>query len=126
MGNHQFAVNDFNSAIKLDGDFSEAYYHRGISKLKSRRYHDSIEDLKKSLELDTKLENPGIYDGLGCCYHALKDTEQAIMYMNMAIEKDPQNTNFLMNRAQCYFDQQYFTEAITDLETALAVNENDP
>ncbi len=53
MGNHQFAVNDFNTAINLDGLFSEDYYRRGISKLKSRRYHEAIEDFKRSLELDT-------------------------------------------------------------------------
>jgi len=52
MGNHQFAVNDFNSAIKIDESFSEAYYRRGVSKLKSRRYHESIDDFKSSLELD--------------------------------------------------------------------------
>lgn len=73
MGNHQFAVNDFNAAIELDEAFSEAYYRRGVSKLKSRRYHEAIEDFRKSLELDTQQENPGVYDGQGCCYHALKD-----------------------------------------------------
>jgi len=53
MGNHQFAVNDFNSAIDLDPNFSEAYYRRGVSKLKSRGYHEAIEDFRKSLELET-------------------------------------------------------------------------
>lgn len=63
MGNHQFAVNDFNAAIKLDAHFSEAYYRRGVSQLKSRRYVEAIDDFRKSLELDTQLENPGVYDG---------------------------------------------------------------
>jgi tetratricopeptide (TPR) repeat protein len=42
MGNHQFAINDFNQAIKLDENYAEAYYRRGISQLKSRRYNESI------------------------------------------------------------------------------------
>jgi lipoprotein NlpI len=63
MGNHQFAINDFNSAIKLDEKFSEAFYRRGVSKLKSRRYHEAIDDFKMSLELDVNQENPGVYDG---------------------------------------------------------------
>jgi len=33
MGNHQFAITDFDSAIKLRNDYSDAYYHRGVSKL---------------------------------------------------------------------------------------------
>ena len=73
MGNHQFAVADFNSAIALDDVFAEPYYRRGVSKLKSRRYHEAIEDFRKSLDLDTTSENPGVYDGQGCCYHALRD-----------------------------------------------------
>lgn len=31
-----------------------------------------------------------------------------------------------MNRAQCFYDLQQFTESIDDLLTALKVNENDP
>lgn len=63
MGNHQFAINDFNSAIKIDPYYSEAYYRRGVSQLKSRRYLEAIDDFKKSLELDINSENPGVYDG---------------------------------------------------------------
>ncbi len=97
-------MNDFNQALKLSPDFSEAYYRRGISKLKSRQYRDSIEDFKRSLDLDTELENPGIYDGMGCCYHAMEKFDQAVSYFNLALEKDPENILFLMNRSQCFFD----------------------
>jgi tetratricopeptide (TPR) repeat protein len=38
MGNHQFAINDFNQAIGIEKTYSEAYYRRGISQLKSRQY----------------------------------------------------------------------------------------
>jgi tetratricopeptide (TPR) repeat protein len=57
----------------LDENFSDAYYHRGISKLNSRRHYDAIEDFRKAMELDTSSKNPGIYDGLGCCYQAIED-----------------------------------------------------
>jgi lipoprotein NlpI len=64
MGNHQFAINDFNAAINIDSTYAEAFYRRGISQLKSRYYMEAIEDFKLSFELDTKPEkNPGVYDG---------------------------------------------------------------
>ena len=44
----------------------------------------------------------------------------------MAIDKDQQNTKFLMNRAQCYYDLKMYTEAISDLITALQIDETDP
>lgn len=36
MGNHQFAIKDFKKAIELDPKFSEAYYRKGVSLLKSK------------------------------------------------------------------------------------------
>jgi tetratricopeptide (TPR) repeat protein len=48
MGNHQFAINDFNQAIKIDPTYSQAFFRRGVSQLKSRRYLESIEDFKTS------------------------------------------------------------------------------
>ena len=67
-------------AIKLDEDLSEAYFRRGLSKYHLKRYHDSIEDfvlakIKEDILMDEDSNyeaNPGIQDGLGCCYHALK------------------------------------------------------
>ncbi len=126
MGNHQFAINDFNSAIAIEPGYSEAFYRRGISQLKSRRYLEAIEDFKQSLELDIKNENPGVFDGQGSCYHALRDYDQALSFFNIAIDKDKNNTSFLMNRSQCYYDLKLYTEAIVDLTTALTINDTDP
>ena len=37
---------------------------------------DAIDDFNTAI--DKGSENPGIYDGLGCCFHALKDFDKAI------------------------------------------------
>lgn len=63
MGNHQFAINDFNQAIAIEPTYSEAFFRRGISQLKSRRYLEAIDDFRQSHNLDGKNENPGVYDG---------------------------------------------------------------
>jgi tetratricopeptide (TPR) repeat protein len=95
----------------------------------SRRYIEAIEDFKESQELDRqngKKDNAGIFDGQGSCFHALRDYDQALSFFHQAIEKDPRNTHFLMNRAQCYYDLKQFTDAVKDLSTALQVNDSDP
>lgn len=81
MGNHQLAIRDFNKAIEIDEELSEGYYRRGYSKLYSKSFHEAINDFKKSEEYEMDEEdkkNAGIPDGLGCCYHALKDYETAL------------------------------------------------
>ena len=49
--------------------------------------------------------NPGIMDGLGCCYHALRNYHKAFEYYDQAVDNAPDNTDFLLHRANCYFDQ---------------------
>jgi len=77
----------------------------GTSKLKSRLIREAIEDFNRAIHLD---ENPAVYDGLGCCYHALRDYDEAIDYFNKAINAKPYKVDFLKNRAQCYFDMSMY------------------
>ena len=81
MGNHLLAIKDFDTAIKLDKDLAEAYFRLGLSKYFIKRYHDAIADFEMARDKEDILidedprsneRNPGIFDGLGCCYHALK------------------------------------------------------
>ena len=67
--------------------------------LKSKTFKDAANDFVKAQSLEVDEENPGIYNGLGSCYLALKDFERALANMDKAIEKDPENVEFLMNRA---------------------------
>lgn len=39
-------MRDFNKAIEIDNNNSEAYYFRGISKLKSKLFYEALDDLK--------------------------------------------------------------------------------
>lgn len=96
MGNHQYAIKDFKTAIEKQPEYSLSHFHMGVSKLKSRLVREAIEDFKKSELLD---ENPAVYDGLGCCYHALRDFDEAIDHFNKAIAAKPYKVDFLKNRA---------------------------
>lgn len=126
MHNNQMAIKDFTQAIEIDPKCSEAFYRRGISKLAARTFHDAIEDFRRSEDYEDKERNAGIPDGLGQSFHALKDYDQATGYYDTAISLDENNTEFLMHRAQCYFDQKFFKRAIADLERGLSISNNDP
>mmetsp|Transcript_6828 Transcript_6828/g.11527 ORF Transcript_6828/g.11527 Transcript_6828/m.11527 type:complete len:170 (+) Transcript_6828:1159-1668(+) len=127
MGNHQLAINDFNEAIKFDPDLSEGYYRRGLSKFYSKRFKEAISDFMLAKEKEDIIlnnndyaeQNPGIPDGLGQCYHALREYDKAIQYYDTAIEMNHESTEFLMHRAQCQYDQGHFEMSINDLKKGL-------
>lgn len=50
----------------------------------------------------------------------------AKQHYDKAIEAEPKNTNFLMNRAQCFYDQRMFGTSIEDLAKAVEHQPNDP
>ena len=128
MGNHQLAIKDFNKSIEIDPELSEGYYRRGFSKLASKNFHEAVLDFKESEKFEVKEDdkgNAGIPDGLGCCKHALKDYHDALHHYDIAIEQDPSNTEFLMHRAQCYYDLGQFDRSIEDLNTALNITQDD-
>ena len=139
MGNHELAVQDFDKAILKEAEYSKSYFHRATSKFKAaqimqgtekqRRIDDALEDFTKSLSLDTEGENPGILDGLGCCYHEMKDYEKAQENFDDAIEKTTDNKlliEFLKNRSQCYYDMGEYENSIQDLTQGLSFNNKDP
>jgi tetratricopeptide (TPR) repeat protein len=134
MGNHALAISDFNSAIDLDLDLSEGYFRRGFSKFYSSNYNEAITDFKMAEEKERLhqtndphlIKNAGILDGLGCCYHALEQFIDAIDNYNQAITMNPENTQFLMHRSQCKYDQGQFEDSINDLNDGLNINPVDP
>ena len=85
MSNHQLAIRDFDLSIQIDEKQSEAYYRRGVSKYRSMRYHEAIEDFRLAKLKENELvednynyeRNPGIMDGLGSCFHSLRSYHKA-------------------------------------------------
>ena len=71
MGNHPFAIEDFNKAISdfEQGTGENAYFYRGVSRLKSKELDGAEEDFNEALQYESDPENPGIYDGLGLVYY---------------------------------------------------------
>ena len=116
MGNYSLAIQDFTQAIHYDESDPVGYFRRGFSFFYAKRYKDAMEDFVKANEYELDMynedmnieRNPGIHDGLGCCNHALGFFEQAIIHFDKALDMSPTNTEFLMHKAQCEYDQQNF------------------
>ena len=64
MGNHEFAIRDFEEAAGIDRNYSLSFFHLGVSKLKSKQIYDAIDNFNRADALDENQENPAIFDGL--------------------------------------------------------------
>lgn len=51
LGNTESAMADYNTAIKIDGDFGQAYYYRGMLKRATGQNRASCTDLRKAVSL---------------------------------------------------------------------------
>jgi tetratricopeptide (TPR) repeat protein len=88
--NHRAAIQDFDSATKIEPSFPDSYYYRGLSKIELGKlgeatYNSAIEDFMFAEELGSK--NPGIFNGIGMAFRLLKDYDKALYYLNEALRK---------------------------------------
>ena len=60
----------------------------GISKLKSRDPWTAKVHFDEALAKDERGENPGIFDGLGQCYHKMGKYDDAIREYTSAIDAE--------------------------------------
>jgi len=63
MGNHNFAIKDFERALELDPSYQIAFFLKGTSRLKSNQIQDAIKDFMEANKMEEDI--PGVYDGLG-------------------------------------------------------------
>ena len=52
LGDFEAAIQDFTEALRLDSNFTRAYYNRGITYNKIGRYQDAIEDFGAAIDLN--------------------------------------------------------------------------
>jgi len=79
--------------------------------------NEAIADFHYAEEMGSK--NPGIYSGIGQSYRLLKNYDKALYYLNTALEKSPNNEEFLVQRSNIYVDTKQYIRAIDDLTMTL-------
>jgi tetratricopeptide (TPR) repeat protein len=107
IDSHDFlgSIQDFNKAIELDPNYSEAYYCRGFTKMYLLDYKSAVIDFSMVIKLAPNYVKAYIDRGISKFRMALcpKDAEEAINDFNRAIELEPENS------------QAYFTRGIVNL-----------
>jgi tetratricopeptide (TPR) repeat protein len=117
---NDLALKDFNKAIALKHDFSQAYYDRGRILIDKKRYDEALGDFNKLIDL-----RPGYaeaYNSRGVVYMNLSKFEEAVKDYTKAIELKPVYSDAYYNRGFAMMNLSRFGEAVEDLSKSIEMN----
>ncbi|XP_040598979.1 tetratricopeptide repeat protein 6 [Mesocricetus auratus] len=120
-GNLQMAYDSFTKAVKANPEFAEAFYHRGLCKVKLNK-DNSILDFNRAITL-----NPRHYQAYlsRVAYYGLKGRySKAILNCNEAIRLYPESVRAYICRGVLKYYNRSYKLAITDLTTAVSMDKN--
>lgn len=122
QSNFNDAIIEFEKAINLNPNYTEAYGDRGASKANLGQYDGAISDYKKAEELG--MTTSILYSNWGYAYYQLKQPEKALTYLEKAIEIDPNNGNAYRWRGEIKYDKNDNKGAAQDYTKAISSNPN--
>lgn len=122
QSNFTEAIIQFDKAINLNPNYTEAYGDRGASKANLGQYEEAIADYQKAEELGLKTSI--LYSNWGFAYYQLKQSENAQTYLEKALEIDPNNSFAYKCRGDIKYDKNDNKGAEQDYTRAISSNPN--
>ena len=120
QGDHTRAISDYDQAIKLNPEDSEAYNNRGIAYNSLGNYDLAILDYDQALKLNP--EDSEVYNNRGDAYSSQGDYSRAILDLSHAIKLNPNLSQAHYNRGNAYHFKGDHTRAISDYTEAIRLN----
>lgn len=107
------AIEQLKKAIEAKPDYAAAYDELGIIYLGQQKYKEAIDEYEKSLRYQTTESSKGsLYGSIGAAYSQIGPDNEALFYLNKAIELDPNNPSHYSTLAMVYDRQGNSAEAI--------------
>lgn len=119
LRNYVAAMDSFTTAIKLDSNYAEAFYQRGIARMKMR-LSKGIQDFNKALAINPKIFQA--YLSRACYYGSKGNYTKAILNCNEAIKLQPQSVRSYLYRGALKYHIKAFDLAIRDLTKATSID----
>jgi len=118
-GDIEKALEEFEISVKLQPDNFRALANLGVAYAKVKRYNDSLNVLKKSIEIR---EYHKTYDKLGLVYVELTDEDESIEQFKKAIKINPRYAKAHNDLATVYGNQGKFDLAIEEFNEAIRID----
>lgn len=99
------AISDFSKAIKINPDYSDAYYNKAKVYEDLGLEEEALVDINKAIQLDEKSD---YYMTRALFYKTLKESEKSLNDFNKAIEINPNNGFAYINRG--YLKKEQFND----------------
>lgn len=115
------AIKTLNNAIRIDPNNPNTYKQRAKAKNAIKEYNSALEDAHKSININ-KYFDAETYLILGRIYINMKEYENALGYINNAININPGYHEARNLKAMVYFFQGEYKEALNDIDKALEEN----
>jgi tetratricopeptide (TPR) repeat protein len=120
LGNYKDAISDYTDAIRIDSDFSDAYYNRALMYTRLGHYEDAISDYTDAIRIDSDYTDA--YCNRGYIYDELGNYEDAISDYTDAIRIDSNYAIGYYNRALTYVNLGHYEDAIFDCSSVIRID----
>ena len=120
--NYLKAINNLDSAIKLNPNYADSYNNKGIALAEIKNYSDAIINYEKAIKINKHLFNA--YINKGVALKNLKRYEKAIETLNLSIKLNPENPEVYNNLANVFREQCLFDKAVDYYKKALSLNKD--
>ena len=124
LGEQKRAISDYNRAVEINPNYSEAYNNRGIAYGKLGDQRQAIPDFDRAIAIDPKCAE--VYNNRGVTYDKLGDHRRAIADYDKAVEINPEYPEAYNNRGGAYGALGDQRQAISDYDRAIEINPEYP
>ena len=114
---YEAALADYDMAIQLNPNYTQAYFNRGIVTIDMEQYTDALASFDKVIALDPNY--PDAYINRGNVKNVLGQFEDALADYNRAIQLDPDHATAYYHRGSLKVKLDRPDEANADLREAL-------
>ncbi|MDD5772929.1 MAG: tetratricopeptide repeat protein [bacterium] len=110
-------IGELEEIIKKDTTSADLYYKLGTLYAKQENWDKALENLIKSVNIDSN--NPGPFNNIGNIHFTLGNIDLAIQAYKQALSIDPNHVDSHFNLAYAYFKTGKLNEAVKELDIVL-------
>ncbi|WP_168540324.1 tetratricopeptide repeat protein, partial [Anabaena sp. UHCC 0253] len=118
----ELALDDFNTAIKINPDLATPYIGRGFVYREQKKWELALADFNTVIKINPDLATP--YIGRGFVYREQKKWELALADFNTVIKINPDLATPYIGRGFVYREQKKWELALADFNTTIKIIPN--